>query len=406
MSSRVKFYPLLRLFASLVIMTVGATGMYAVTVSLKPILIEFESSRAAASLPYAFTMIGYGLGGILMGKISDKFGVFWTVLFAGFMLSVGFAIASIADNLLQLCIIQAIMIGLLGSGATFAPLVADASHWFTKRRGIAIGIVISGNYLAGAIWPPIIQDMIDVGNWRTAYTTLAVIAASIIPVLSFLLYKRPNINNVESLSDPSGSNGISNHPLGFAPNTLQCVICFAGIGCCIAMSVPQVHIIPYVTDLNFEARHGANMLAIMLGCGVISRIVSGVICDRIGGLNTLLLGSALQLIVLVLYLPFDSLTALYTLAALFGLSQGGIVPSYTIIIRTFFKAKDAGWRIGMALFFTMLGMAVGGWLAGALYDLTGSYELAFINAIGFNIANLAIATMLRQRLTKSRAATA
>ena len=402
MPSWAEFYPLLRLFASLIIMTIGATGMYAVILSLKPILVEFESSRAAASLPYAFTMIGYGLGGILMGKISDRFGVFWPVLFAGFMLSAGFAIASIADNLLQLCIIQAVMIGLLGSGATFAPLVADTSHWFTHRRGIAVGIVISGNYLAGAIWPPIIQDMIDAANWRTAYTTLAVITVSILPILSFILYRRPNIEHAEITSD---SNGISGRPLGFAPNTLQCVICFAGIGCCIAMSVPQVHIIPYVTDLNFEARHGANMLAIILGCGVVSRIVSGVICDRIGGLNTLLLGSALQLVVLILYLPFDSLTALYTLAALFGLSQGGIVPSYTIIVRTFFKAKDAGWRIGMALFFTMLGMAVGGWLAGALYDLTGSYELAFINAIGFNIANLAIAGMLRQRLTKSKPAT-
>ena len=402
MPSWAEFYPLLRLFASLIIMTIGATGMYAVILSLKPILVEFESSRAAASLPYAFTMIGYGLGGILMGKISDRFGVFWPVLFAGFMLSAGFAIASIADNLLQLCIIQAVMIGLLGSGATFAPLVADTSHWFTHRRGIAVGIVISGNYLAGAIWPPIIQDMIDAANWRTAYTTLAVITVSILPILSFILYRRPNIEHAEITSD---SNEISGRPLGFTPNTLQCVICFAGIGCCIAMSVPQVHIIPYVTDLNFEARHGANMLAIMLGCGVVSRIVSGVICDRIGGLNTLVLGSALQLIVLILYLPFDNLTALYTLAALFGLSQGGIVPSYTIIVRTFFKAKDAGWRIGMALFFTMLGMAVGGWLAGALYDLTGSYELAFINAIGFNIANLAIAGMLRQRLTKSKPAT-
>ena len=170
MPSWAEFYPLLRLFASLIIMTIGATGMYAVILSLKPILVEFESSRAAASLPYAFTMIGYGLGGILMGKISDRFGVFWPVLFAGFMLSAGFAIASIADNLLQLCIIQAVMIGLLGSGATFAPLVADTSHWFTHRRGIAVGIVISGNYLAGAIWPPIIQGMIDAANWRTAYT--------------------------------------------------------------------------------------------------------------------------------------------------------------------------------------------------------------------------------------------
>ncbi|MEC7398211.1 MAG: MFS transporter [Pseudomonadota bacterium] len=398
MPPRVEIYPLLRLFASLAIMTIGATGMYAVNVSLKPILVEFDSSRAAASLPYAFTMVGFGFGGILMGKISDRVGVFWPVLFASFMLSAGFATISMVDTLWQLCVIQGVMIGLLGSGATFAPLVADTSHWFTRRRGIAVGIVISGNYLAGAIWPPIIQDMIDTADWRVAYMTLAVIAISVIPVLSLLLYKRAKIEQTEPLP---GSGSDSDRPLGFAPNTLQCAICFAGLGCCIAMSVPQVHIIPYVTDLNFEALHGANMLAIMLGCGVVSRVVSGVISDRIGGLNTLLLGSGLQLVVLVLYLPFDSLTALYVLAAMFGLSQGGIVPSYTIIVRAFFKAEDAGWRIGMTLFFTMLGMAIGGWLAGALYDLTGSYEIAFINAIGFNIANLAIAGIMQQRVTRT-----
>jgi len=398
MASRVEIYPILRLVASLVILTVGATGMYAAKVSIKPFWEEFEASRAVASLPYACTMIGFGLGGILMGKISDRFGVFWPILFASFMISAGFAAASMTESLWQLCVIQFLMIGLLGCGATFAPLAADTSHWFVQRRGAAVGIVVSGAYLAGAIWPPVIQGMIDEVDWRYAYMTLSIIAISVLPALSLILIKRAKIERAETTNEAINT---SSRPLGFAPNSLQCLICFAGIGCCIAMSVPQVHMIPYVTDLNFEARHGANMLAIMLGCGVVSRIVSGMISDRIGGLNTLLLGSSLQLIALVLYLPFDSLTALYILAAVFGLSQGGIVPSYTIIVRTFFKAEDAGWRIGMALFFTMLGMAVGGWMAGALYDLTGSYEVAFINAIGFNIANLAIAAMLRQRVTRT-----
>ncbi len=219
MPPRVEIYPLLRLFASLAIMTIGATGMYAVNVSLKPILVEFDSSRAAASLPYAFTMVGFGLGGILMGRISDRVGVFWPVLFASFMLSAGFAAVSMVETLWQLCVIQGVMIGLLGSGATFAPLVADTSHWFTRRRGIAVGIVISGNYLAGAIWPPIIQDMIDTADWRFAYMTLAVIAISALPVLSLLLCKRAKIEQTEPLS---GSGKDSGCPLGFAPNTLQC----------------------------------------------------------------------------------------------------------------------------------------------------------------------------------------
>lgn len=392
-----QLYPIVRLFTSLALMTIGGAGMYAIVVSLKPIAAEFGTGRGAASIPYTLTMIGYGVGGILMGKVSDRIGAMWPTLFGGLMLASGFYVASFAESLVQLCVIQGLMIGLLGSSATFAPLVADTSHWFDRRRGVAVGIVISGNYLAGAIWPPLIQDIIDEGTWRTAYQSLALFCAIVMPLLALVLMKRAPVSHETDVVE--GGPG-SDRPLGLAPNALQCIVCFAGVGCCVAMAMPQVHIIAYVTDLGFEAKDGARMLAIALGCGIISRVVSGMISDRIGGLNALLLGSTLQLMALMLYLQFRSLEALYVLSALFGLSQGGIVPSYTIIVRTYFKAKDAGWRIGVSLFFTLLGMALGGWIAGAIYDLTGSYDAAFINAIAFNIANLALALELRRRANR------
>ncbi len=159
----------------------------------------------------------------------------------------------------------------------------------------------------------------------------------------------------------------------------------------------------YCGDLGFGAARGAQMLSLMLACGIVSRLVSGLICDRIGGLRTLLLGSALQCIALMLFLPFDGLVPLFVVSALFGLFQGGIVPSYAIIVREHFPPTEAGARVGTVLMCTLFGMALGGWMSGKIFDLTGSYHAAFLNGIAWNLVTLSIAVMLWWRTRQAPA---
>ena len=278
-----------------------------------------------------------------------------------------------------------------------APLIADISHWFSRRRGLAVGIAFSGSYVAGAIWPPILQRMFDAQGWRESVIDLALLTLILMALLSLLLYPKPT-TNVQLTSAGSNNSNLTNSAI--SAGSLQSLICLAGFGCCVAMAMPQIHIVPYVMDLGHPAMRGAEMLGLMLGFGIISRIGSGWLSDRIGGVATLLLGSTLQLAVLIAFLTGNSLVFLYGISIAFGLSQGGIVPSYTIILRAFFPPKQAGWRISTSFLFTVAGMAFGGWIAGILYDLTGSYTVSFLNAIGFNILNLWIAASL---LKKSRA---
>ena len=387
-------YPIIRLIAALLLMTMGGAAMYATIVVLKPVAAEFAVSRGVGSLPYALFMLGFGSGGIIMGRIADRYGVQLPVAIASIALPIGFFLAAQATTLWQFCLAVGGLCGLLGAASTFSPIVADISHWFVKRRGLAVGIVISGTYFAGALWPPIVQYLLDQQGWRATFADFSLLTLCVMLPLTVLLYRKPVLSHDDA---ESSSSAHTVRPLGFRPITLQGAICLAGIGCCAAMAVPQVHIVAHATDLGYAAAHGTLMLSLMLGFGIVSRMVSGYISDKIGGLRTLLLGSVLQALVLAGFLTTDTLTGLYILAVAFGLSQGGIVPSYAIIVRTFFPARQAGWRIGMALFFTIIGMALGGWIAGALYDLTGSYTLSFVIAILFNVMNLGIALLLLKR---------
>jgi MFS family permease len=391
-------YAWLRLGASLALMTIGGAGMYAMAVALAPVQAEFGVSRGDASLPYTLTMIGFGIGGILMGKLADRFGVVVPVIIGAFGLGGGFVLAGSAPNLLVFSLAHGILIGLLGCAATFAPLVADTSLWFNRRRGIAVAICASGNYLAGAIWPPVLQFSFDTAGWRATYLGIGIFCTAAILLLALALRRRaPALESGAHVQ----TRTFGETPLGLSPNGLMVLLAIAGVACCVAMSMPQVHIVAYCGDLGYGAARGAEMLSLMLGAGIVSRLASGWICDRIGGLRTLLLGSALQGIALVLFLPFDGLVSLYIVSAMFGLFQGGIVPSYAIIVREYFPPREAGVRTGIVLMATLFGMAFGGWISGAIFDWTGSYRAAFVNGIAWNLLNLTIALWVLHRARSS-----
>jgi MFS family permease len=392
-------YAWTRLIVSLLLMTLGGSGMYSVTVVLPRIQAEFGVARADASLPYTLTMIGFGIGGILMGKLSDRFGVMVPVLLGGVGLGAGFIAAGSATSLWQFSLAQGLLIGLFGTAATFAPLVADTSQWFTQRRGIAVAICMSGNYVAGAIWPPVLQHFIDSVGWRQTYIGTGIFCAAVMLPLALALKRRPPVLDASTVAS-NASSLASDRPIGLSPATLQTLLCIAGVSCCVAMSMPQVHIVAYCGDLGFGAARGAEMLSLMLGFGIVSRLVSGWISDRIGGLRTLLLGAVLQGCALLLFFFFNGLVSLYVVSILFGLFQGGIVPSYALIVREHFTPKEAGARVGTVLMATLFGMALGGWMSGAIFDLTGSYRAAFANGIAWNLLNVSIVGWLLLRLRK------
>ena len=397
-------YAVMRLLVALALMTVGASGMYVVAVVLPAVQAEFGVARADASMPYTWMLVGFGIGGIVMGKLADRYGVTVPILISAAGLGLGYAGAGLAGDIWLFSIAHGVLIGLLGSSATFAPLIADTSLWFVRRRGIAVAVCASGNYLAGTVWPPIVQHFVETVGWRGTYLGLGAFSAIVMLSLAPLLRQRPPLPMPAGKAAATAAEASPSRPFGLSPTAATVLLCIAGLACCVAMSMPQVHIVAYCGDLGYGAARGAEMLSLMLGFGIISRLVSGVICDRIGGLRTLLLGSALQGVALLLFLPFDGLASLYVISALFGLFQGGIVPSYAIIVREHFSPREAGSRTGTVLMFTLLGMALGGWMSGKVFDLTGSYDAAFVNGIAWNLLNLAIATTLLLRVRRRLAA--
>jgi len=389
----------MRLVVALILSTIGGSAMYLVSVVLPAVQRDFGIARADASMPYTAMMIGFGIGGVIMGRMLDRYGARVPVMIGSFCVGIGFMLASCSPSIWWFTVIHCFVLGMFGSSATFVPLLADTARWFVQRRGIAVAIFASGNYMAGALWPPIVQHFVDGYGWRPAYFGMGVFCLLTMPLLALRLGARAPADTAAPAQAAGGAAGLpdKSRPFGFSPTQAQLLLCIAGVGCCVAMSMPQVHIVAYCTDLGFSAAQGAQMLSLMLGFGIVSRLISGAICDRIGGLRTLMLGGFLQLTALLFFIPFDSLMSLYVISALFGLFQGGIVPSYAIIVREYFPAASAGVTTGNVLTATLLGMALGGWMSGKIFDLTGSYHAAFINGVGFNLVNISIVAFLLYR---------
>lgn len=401
-------YALRRLMIALLAMLMGSSSMFVVAVVLPSVQAEFNVSRADVSLPYTLLMIGFGVGGIYMGRLVDRLGVTAALWLGSVGILIGFVWASLSTNIYSFAIAHGLFLGLFGISATFAPLVADTSLWWNKRRGIAVAVVASGNYLAGAVWPGFANWGISAAGWRETYMVMGVVCSISLAILAFFLRQRPPSIEQDAAATPKpGAVSLNQpapfprtRPFGLSPGQAQMLLIVAGIACCVAMSMPQVHIVAYCVDLGYGPARGAEMLSLMLGAGVVSRLVSGVICDKIGGVRTLILGSALQGVALLLFLPFNGLVSLYVISVIFGLFQGGIVPSYAIIVREHFPIAETGRRVGAVIMATMLGMALGGWLSGKIFDLTGSYQAALYNGTLWNALNLVIAGWLLWRIKR------
>ena len=385
-------YAWLRLIVALTISTIAGVGMWSVMVALPTMQADFGVTRADASLPFTMVMFGFAGGGVLMGRLADRYGIAVPLGLGILALSAGYVATGWSPSLWFVALAHGLI--WIGCSASFGPLMADISHWFLRRRGIAVALAATGNYLAGTIWPPVVQYFISQSGWRATHIGIGLFCLVTVLPLVFAMRRR-----IESHHDDEAHAAAARRQAEapFSPMTLQILLCIAGVGCCVAMSMPQVHIVAYCGDLGYGAARGAEMLSMMLGFGIISRVASGFIADRIGGVRTLLLGSVLQGVALFLYLWFDGLVSLYVISALFGLFQGGIVPSYAIIVREYFSPREAGTRLGLVLMATLLGMALGGWMSGLIFDLTGSYRAAFLNGLGWNLVNVSIMTWLLQR---------
>jgi MFS family permease len=388
-------YAYSRLALSLIVGTVAGAGMWAIIVVLPAAQREFGVDRAAASLPYTVMMVALAFGTILWGRMSDRIGFATPAAIAGAILGLGFVAAGAAPSLTAFSAAH-VPIG-VGGGIGFGPLMADISHWFVRRRGLAVVIVAAGNYVAGVVWPLAMNVAMPLVGWRATYAGIGLAIAAIVVPASFLMRRRPSAGTIAKAEAVTAA---ARADAGLSSRLLLVLLTLAGFSCCVAMSMPQVHIVAYCGDLGYGVARGAEMLSLMLGLGIISRIGSGFVADAIGPATTLLIGSFMQGVALLLYLYFNGLTSLFVVSGIFGLFQGGIVPMYALICRELLPPRQAGSVIGVVVCATIFGMAFGGYASGVIFDWSGSYRLAFLNGVAWNAINLTIVGSLFWRRRK------
>ncbi len=390
-------------FVSLAIHSIGLGAPTILFVALKPIAADLDTLRAVPSFAYSLMMMGAGVGGIAMGWWMDKRGVMQPVLFGAVMIGCGAIVASRSQGQLSLYLATGLLIGLFGKAAMIAPLIANATRWFDRRRGLAVAIISSGQGLAGAIWPTVIRYTTDEYGWRDTFFFYGVFAlATMIPMAWLLRTAPPDERMAAGGSSPEASSAPT--VLGKSPMFVQSALWLAVIGCCTGMAVPIVHLVSHATDLGHSSTTAATMLSTLFAAGFVSRICFGLLADRIGGMPTLLIGSACQTIMLLVFANVSSAWALYVAACLFGLGFAGIMPCYALIIRVLFPATEAGWRIATQYLFAALGMAFGGWLGGVLFDATGGYAVAFVVGAACGVMNFLVIWSLFSRHRRGSAA--
>ena len=386
---------------TLAILSVSFGSPLLIVVGLKPMQESLGTERSVLALAGSLVWVGTGAGGILMGWLSDRIGVRATVAIGASMIAGGLALSSLG-SIWALYIGCGVMVGFFGNGGVYAPLLVYVSRWFDRRRGTAIALISSGQYIAGVIWPAVFERGIAANGWQAVMIAYAIAVLVLIVPATLLLKPAPMVPAPPQAHLPSSR---ANRVAGVHPNVAQTLICAAGFCCCIPMSIPSAHLVAFCSDIGLTPTRGATMLSVMLGAAFLARQAWGALADRIGGLRTVMVGSACQALAIGCFLLTQDEMGLFAISAAFGLGFAGIIPAYSVAVRDLFPASEASWRIPLVLFTAMSGMAVGSWLAGLLYDQFGYYAPAFGVGVVFNLANLLIVGFLLFGMTSFRRAT-
>jgi MFS family permease len=382
---------------SLLLLGLSFGGMWITAVGLKAVAADMGGTRAVPSLATSLAWLGSGAGGILMGRIANRYGVRWTVIAGSLMMAVGLIISANATQPWQLYVGHGLFMGLIGNSGLNAPLMVYASRWFDRRRGSALALISSGGYLAGFVWPTLFERSIAIFGWRSTMTGFALFQFALIVPLAVVFLRAPPDT---AIADGAFAESASKRTVfGWNANVVFAMLAFASFLCCVTMSMPQQHMVAFCTDLGLSATLGAAMLSVLLGMGFFSRQAWGWVSDRIGGLVTALLSSGLQGAAMTGFLFAQGEFSVFTVSAAFGIGFSALIPAYILTIRELYPVSEAHWRVPTLMLLSGAGMATGGWLAGYLYDLHGYYTPAFLTGVAFNLANMALLFMLvvRQR---------
>ncbi len=379
---------------TLALLSVSYGSPLLVVVGLKPITEDLGTARQVVALAGALTWLGTGAGGILMGWVAERTSIRFTVIFGTVMIALGLTISA-SGNIWAILIGHTLFVGLLGNGALYPPLLVYISRWFDRRRGTALALISSGQYIAGMAWPILFERAMSDYGWRTTMIGWAVVMLVTIPPIAFLFLHRPP--EVPTAFFRAGTAEERRIVLGLRPNTVLAIISIAGFCCCVPMAIPQGHLVAFCSDIGIPAAQGAAMLSVLQAAAFTSRMFWGWLSDRIGGLWTVLIGSVCQALAIAAFLATQDEAGLFAVAAAYGLGFSGIIPAYVMAIRELFPAREASWRVPTVLFVSMGGMAFGSWFAGALYDHFGFYAPAFMTGVIFNLANLALIGFLVMR---------
>ncbi|HEX3864347.1 MAG TPA: MFS transporter [Stellaceae bacterium] len=379
---------------ALAIYSVSFGGPTITVVALKSIAADLGGARSVPALAYSLAWLGSAVGGIGMGWVAERVGVRWTVMFGAVMIAIGLAVSTLGGAL-ALYLGHGLFMGLLGNAGINAPLYVYVARWFDRRRGTAMALISSGQYVAGMIWPTLFERGITALGWQHTMLIYALFeVAVVVPVAASVFGPAPDASAAATAAGPVRGAPV----LGLPPLAVQAMLCGAAFLCCIPMAMPQGHLVAFCSDLGIAPAHGAAMLSLLLGCAFLSRQFWGLVADRIGGVRTVLAGSVCQATAMTGFLLTQNEAGLFVVAAIFGLGFSGIIPAYVVAVRDLFPASEASWRVPTVLLFSGSGMAAGGWLAGVIYDHAGFYAAAFAAGIAVNLVHIVVigALALRQ----------